>query len=161
MKKDHKVSSVVLIPVDPLKNDTSKDHFILRPTREEKQSAIQQSNNEKTTAQDTTIKKYHPTEIDKLPRSAIFSQDLECALCSYKSKVRTNLVRHFQFHDQYSEVPTSAPVNPVPCLEKNEKMFDKMTNLAGSSHPIGRMGSTAYKKQDEEELPLFVPETKR
>jgi len=30
--------------------------------------------------------------------------------------------------------PNNAPVNPVPCLEKKEMMFDKMTNLAASSH---------------------------
>lgn len=54
--------------------------------------------------------------------------------------MRTNLIRHLQFHIQEKAVPDSAPVNPVPCLEKNEKMFDKMINLASSSHNGGRMG---------------------
>ena len=31
-------------------------------------------------------------------------------------------------------IPHQAPVNPVPHLEGKEKMFDKMTNLAFSSH---------------------------
>lgn len=54
-------------------------------------------------------------------------------------------MRHLQFHSQEKAVPDIAPVNPVPCLEKNEKMFDKMINLASSSH-AGRMGGTKENK---------------
>lgn len=43
-------------------------------------------------------------------------------------------------------VPETAPVNPVPCLEKNEKMFDKMINLASSSHSGGRMAGLKESK---------------
>lgn len=62
-----------------------------------------------------------------------------------------------------------APVNPVPCLEKNEKMFDKMTNLALSSFTdSARKASTVEKKEnsgltkeEEAKLPQFIPATKR
>ena len=38
-------------------------------------------------------------------------------------------------------IPHQAPVNPVPHLEGKEKMFDKMTNLAYSSHSDGSLSS--------------------
>lgn len=60
--------------------------------------------------------------------------------------MRTNLIRHLQFHSQEKAVPETAPVNPVPCLEKNEKMFDKMINLASSSHAAGRMAGSKESK---------------
>lgn len=163
MRKIHKVTATVCVPIDPNKLDINADHFIVRPAQEEKQKSLP-LNTDKNTLQESNIKKkYHPSEVNQIPRSAISSQDLQCALCSFSSKVRMNLVRHFQFHDQYDEVPTSAPVNPVPCLEKKEKMFDKMTNLASSSHPIGRMstGNPVKKPIDDENIPNFIPETKR
>lgn len=163
MRKTHKVISAVCVPIDRQKADLNVDEFILRPPQEEKQVPSPVLNNDKETSQHYNAKKlYHPSEVDQLPRSAIFVRDLQCALCSYSSKVRMNLVRHFQFHDQHSDVPTSAPVNPVPCLEKNEKMFDKMTNLASSSHPIGRMSfGNNVKKSVDIDAPSFIPETKR
>lgn len=49
-------------------------------------------------------------------------------------------------HLDEKAVPDTAPVNPVPCLEKNEKMFDKMINLAASSITTSsRMGGPAIK----------------
>ncbi|CAG5046988.1 unnamed protein product [Parnassius apollo] len=43
------------------------------------------------------------------------------------------MVRHLQLHAEQQPVPQTAPVNPVPHLETNEKHFDKMVNLASSS----------------------------
>ena len=78
-------------------------------------------------------------------------------LCA-NEQVRANLVRHLALHSRNAGgvsggggassasssdreellprvlVPDLAPVNPVPHLEGKEKMFDKMTNLAFSSH---------------------------
>lgn len=114
-----------------------------------------------------------PSEIDKLPLPAIFNKSVQCAVCSYTNKVRTNIVRHLQAHLKDESVPTACPVNPVPCLDKKERMFDKMVNLASSSHENGRMGgggggggasgsSLKDTKQDEDDgLPKFVPENKR
>lgn len=167
MKKIHKVTSVIMIPVDPKKVDPKEDHFILRPLTKNRKPNEIIANIPKETAEDAikyekTI--FEPSETHLLPRPAIFAMELKCARCSYKSKVRMNLVRHLEFHSKEKEVPTSAPVNPVPCLEKNEKMFDKMTNLAISSHPIGRMGGVKIEKvqeRNEETYPAFVPDNKR
>lgn len=54
-------------------------------------------------------------------------------------------------------------MNPVPCLEKNEKMFDKMTNLALSSFTnTTRTGvERTLSKEEEAQLPAFIPLTKR
>lgn len=74
-------------------------------------------------------------------------------------------MRHLQLHATEENVPESGPVNPVPCLDKKERMFDKMVNLASSSHQNGRMSTGAPKEtvsQNEiESLPKFVPENKR
>jgi len=62
-----------------------------------------------------------------------------CSLCSYSTKVRVNFCRHLQMHkngklNNSGGTTIRDPVNPVPCLERQEMMFDKMTNWAGSSH---------------------------
>ncbi|CAD7086759.1 unnamed protein product [Hermetia illucens] len=79
-------------------------------------------------------KSFTADEIDQLPRQAIFVDELFCAICQYRTKVRTNLYRHLQFHKNEINVANIDPVNPVPCLNSSEKHFDKMTNLACSSH---------------------------
>lgn len=104
---------------------------------------------------------YRPNEIDELPRQAIYQREIQCAVCPYKNKVRTNMIRHLQQHAKDEIVPESGPVNPVPCLNKKERMFDKMMNLAGSSHQSGRMGSRTSKDEEDDSLPKFVPEKKR
>lgn len=86
--------------------------------------------------------------------------------------MRANLIRHLQFHITGKEmpVPAAAPINPVPCLEKSEKMFDKMTNLSLSSYndqiriassKIEKKESTGLSKEEEAQLPAFVPLNKR
>lgn len=108
---------------------------------------------------------FGPTEIDSLPRQPIYQREVRCAVCPYTTKVRTNIIRHLQLHAKDETVPESGPVNPVPCLDKKEKMFDKMVNLASSSHQNGRMGGTKAKgsttESDAEFLPKFIPEHKR
>jgi len=69
-----------------------------------------------------------------------------------------------QLHAKDETVPESGPVNPVPCLDKKEKMFDKMVNLASSSHQNGRMSAKlkeSIKESEEDNIPKFVPEHKR
>jgi hypothetical protein len=114
---------------------------------------------------------YGPSEIDKLPLQAIYMRAVQCAVCPYSNKVRTNMVRHLQAHLKDESVPDSSPVNPVPCLDKKERMFDKMVNLASSSHENGRMsGAGAFaggphrdsiKQEEDEALPKYVPENQR
>lgn len=137
MKTRHAVNSVTVMPVDPKHNDPDKDEFIMRPKPKRKSIGEnpldQQIGGSEDTEQNTTKISFNPNEIELLPRQPIYSKELRCAICKYSTKVRTNLVRHLEFHSMEKEVPKTAPVNPVPCLEKNEKMFDKMTNLALSS----------------------------
>ena len=111
---------------------------------------------------------FAPSEIGNLPLQAIFLRPVQCAVCPYNNKVRTNIVRHLQAHLKDETVPDSSPVNPVPCLDKKERMFDKMVNLASSSHENGRMsgagnggGKKEEKVEDEAMLPKYVPENKR
>ncbi|XP_054087178.1 uncharacterized protein LOC105216238 isoform X1 [Zeugodacus cucurbitae] len=91
---------------------------------------------------------FKPSEIGLMPLTPIFGKDLNCAICAYKTKVRTNLMRHLQMHTDDSNggaqpVANVDPVNPVPCLNSSEKHFDKMTNLASSSLVVSSSGSTS------------------
>lgn len=75
-----------------------------------------------------------------------------------------NIIRHLQKHAKDETVSEIGPVNPVPCLDKKERMFDKMVNLASSSHQNGRMGGKqkeSVKESDDDTIPKFVPENKR
>uniref|UniRef100_A0A1A9W643 C2H2-type domain-containing protein n=1 Tax=Glossina brevipalpis TaxID=37001 RepID=A0A1A9W643_9MUSC len=87
---------------------------------------------------------FKSTEIDLLPIQPIFQREINCGECEYRTKVRTNMYRHLLMHKQTEaaektgaanivKVASVDPVNPVPCLNTNEKFFDKMTNLASSS----------------------------
>lgn len=176
MKIRHKVSNVIVTALDPKKADMDKDEFIMRPRLKRRSTGEtlgpqigKEDPEDNRSEQKVTKTSYSPSEIEILPRQAIYSAELKCAVCNYATKVRTNLVRHLEFHSMEKEVPTTAPVNPVPCLEKNEKMFDKMTNLALSSFAgSSRMGGKSEKveksgltKEEEAQLPGFVPLTKR
>lgn len=63
----------------------------------------------------------------------IFSETIGCSLCSYQTKVRSNLVRHLEGHEKGQDNTTKEIVNPVPSMGKTELMFDKMINLSASS----------------------------
>lgn len=108
---------------------------------------------------------FSPDELEQLPRQAIYNREIQCAVCPYTTKVRTNIIRHLQLHAKDQTVPESGPVNPVPCLDKKEKMFDKMVNLASSSHQNGRMGGklkeVIKESKEDDGIPKFVPEHKR
>lgn len=122
---------------------------------------------EQESEKSTDIEKlsFSPDEIEQLPRQAIYNREVQCAVCPYTTKVRTNIIRHLQLHAKDQTVPESGPVNPVPCLDKKEKMFDKMVNLASSSHQNGRMGGkpkeTVKESKEDDSIPKFVPEHKR
>lgn len=79
------------------------------------------------------VKKFGPHDVSLLPINPILDDYVFCSLCGFRTKVRLNMVRHLQLHAEQQIVPQTAPVNPVPHLETNEKHFDKMLNLASSS----------------------------
>nr|XP_008194761.1 PREDICTED: uncharacterized protein LOC103313398 isoform X2 [Tribolium castaneum] len=149
MRGKHNVTNTITTPIIPNKTNLERDEFVLRPV-----PLVEPSDGQNTTKEPA----YGPDEIDKLPKRCIFNSEIKCALCAYSTKVRSNLVRHLQFHSAEKSVPETAPVNPVPCLEKNEKMFDKMTNLAISSF-TGRMGGP--KSETKVEVPAYVPAHRR
>lgn len=62
----------------------------------------------------------------------IFSEPIGCSLCSYNTKVRSNLIIHLHGHEKGQD-NTKEIVNPVPSIGKSELMFDKMINLSASS----------------------------
>lgn len=80
--------------------------------------------------------KFTPEEVKSIPQAAVFFEPLGCALCTYSTKVRSNLVRHVKQHEAGSgSVAALEILNPVPERRDNERPeFDKMMNLAGSSH---------------------------
>ncbi|XP_046733857.1 uncharacterized protein LOC124404071 isoform X2 [Diprion similis] len=171
MKSKHKFASNKLVPADP-KNPSTDGLFVVQPIRGaiergrgKKRTPTKVSDKENEKSIDVEKLSFSPDEIESLPRQAIYNREVMCAVCPYKTKVRTNMIRHLQLHAKDESVPESGPVNPVPCLDKKERMFDKMVNLASSSHQNGRMGNksrdVSKENTDDASLPQFVPEHKR
>ncbi|XP_043289489.1 uncharacterized protein [Venturia canescens] len=169
MKSKHKQTYTKLIPADP-KNPSAEGLYIVEPIptngtcRKQKRGRVKSSDKDDNKS-DIEKTYYGPTDIESLPRQAIYGREVHCAVCPYTTKVRTNILRHLQLHAEDKSVPESGPVNPVPCLDKKERMFDKMVNLASSSHQNGRMSTKTSKEpkvdNDAEFLPKFIPENRR
>lgn len=139
-------------------------------------------------------------DVGRIPIKSILPCNIQCAHCGYKSKVRLNMIRHLALHEKRIDapnggtssegeeiiprlvIPDQAPVNPVPHLESptKGKMFDKMANLAYSSHATGKdqdpkgrvvvrvgLGSSASEDSASEDgtskssPPIFIPDHKR
>ena len=125
---------------------------------------------------------------ESIPPKNILPYRVQCAHCGYSSNIRTNMIRHLSLHEcndaangTSSEgeeitprivIPDQDPVNPVPCLEMPSKgmMFDKMANLAYSSHvkdkPLTkeRMGHGHFSgdaSDPKSQEPVFVPDHQR
>ncbi|KAG6458947.1 hypothetical protein O3G_MSEX011135 [Manduca sexta] len=123
------------------------------------ESAQRATQKRKSSSDSSKLKRYGPQDIDQLPINPILDSLVYCALCEFNTKVRLNLVRHLQLHAEQQPVPDTAPVNPVPHLESNERHFDKMVNLASSS-----IINRAQEKPTRSDLPpvsLLVPDASR
>ena len=132
------------------------------------------------------IKAYSCRDAKSIPMKSIFPVKIKCSHCGYASNVRTNMIRHLSMHESSEAVnatssegeeiiprmfiPDQDPVNPVPHLESTSKgkMFDKMANLAYSSHvkekpaTKERMSSgIADDTEEKSQQPVFVPDHKR
>ncbi|XP_018362420.1 PREDICTED: uncharacterized protein LOC108760768 isoform X3 [Trachymyrmex cornetzi] len=173
MKSKHKFFHTRIVPADPT-NPAKDGLFIVQAVpyeaadrRNKKRKRANKSGTEQENEKslDNGKLSFNPDEIEQLPRQAIYNREVQCAVCPYTTKVRTNIIRHLQLHAKDETVPESGPVNPVPCLDKKEKMFDKMVNLASSSHQNGRMGAKSKESIKESEaddsIPKFVPEHQR
>lgn len=111
----------------------------------------------KSSSETPKKRRYGPQDVDKLPITPILDDLVYCSLCEFNTKVRLNLVRHLQLHAEQQPVPHTAPVNPVPHLETNEKHFDKMLNLASSSF-VNR-GTDKARSDTSTSVSLVPPET--
>ncbi|XP_044002275.1 uncharacterized protein LOC122848343 isoform X1 [Aphidius gifuensis] len=172
LKLKHKFAHGKMIPADPTNPSVDGLYNAYPATYKE---VVNFKKSKKGNKQNNKIPvgekiSFSPAEIDLLPRQAIYNREVQCAVCRYSSKVRTNIIRHLQFHANDRTVPESGPVNPVPCLDKKEKMFDKMVNLASSSHQNGRMSTGGPKIQakdnnitesDIEAVPKYIPDKNR
>lgn len=106
-------------------------------------------------------KKFGIEDIDKLPINPIMDSLVYCNICEFSTKVRLNMVRHLQLHAERQPVPQTAPVNPVPHLETNEKHFDKMVNLASSSAATRADKTPTVTSEAASRFPKYVPDRQR
>lgn len=128
----HTDSNIQFIALNPNNIDMATDLFVACPSGGETFDKFINRLIKRAGNMMETKKKFYPHEYELLPKRQIFSEDVECALCSYRNKVRQNMVRHLK--SGCSEQQAQAPVNPVPCLNTGERHFDKMKNLAASSN---------------------------
>lgn len=135
------------------------------PTRRKRS----QGSKEKCSEPPEKIKRFGPHDVHLLPINPILDDSVFCSLCEFSTKVRHNMVRHLQLHAQQQPVPQTAPVNPVPHLETNEKHFDKMLNLASSSittridknKPDNSAASLIIPPEAASRYPKYIPEKHR
>lgn len=153
------VNETIVFPLNEQHDDTERDMFVICPrgTSSIKTFGLNLVQHNKTRIL-STKKFYKPDEVQMLPHQAIFPESVACQLCGYSSKIRSNIHRHLIKADcgVNANVPSTDPVNPVPCLDTGEKHFDKMRNLAASSNISGAITIKAI----EQRLP-HVPEDRR
>jgi len=77
---------------------------------------------------------FSPETIDNIPLAHILKEPVGCSLCSFNTKVRSNLICHLNGHKIGQKEIDKEFTNPVPSMGKSEKMFDKMINLSASSY---------------------------
>ncbi|XP_019766776.2 uncharacterized protein LOC125504304 [Dendroctonus ponderosae] len=164
MRSRHSLNQTTLVPLIADQFDPEEDCFVIKPSQATPGTSREKDVTNETPNYTGDNSTYAPDQIDCIPIRQIFSSNVKCGVCNYQTKVRVNIIRHLQMHLDEKAVSDSAPVNPVPCLEKNEKMFDKMINFAASSITTGRMSGTAKDKKDEEKeeiYPDYVPTHRR
>ncbi|XP_050305539.1 uncharacterized protein LOC126742791 [Anthonomus grandis grandis] len=161
MKNRHSINQTNLVPLSSNRNDIDIDSFLLKPCQAITPLSKEKENPLESPKATTDENSFTPDQLDSIPARQIFSTNVKCGLCNYQTKVRVNIIRHLQMHLDEKAVPDIAPVNPVPCLEKNEKMFDKMMNFAASSITTSSRMGEAGKEKEDETFPEFVPTHRR
>ena len=183
MKTVHRCGVIDMVPVGRGPVSADSGHFTFYPKDMAKKLQDGRSRTRNLAASSKQKQLFSFEDIAKIPMRSILPFSVECKHCGYTSKVRANMIRHLSLHEKNAErssgsssdreelvprvvIPELAPVNPVPHLEGKEKMFDKMTNLAYSSHARegvpapakmgGRMAGPGGEKAEED--PTFVPD---
>ncbi|KAF0300554.1 RE1-silencing transcription factor [Amphibalanus amphitrite] len=159
LKQQHRMSSCTTLPLVADRADPERDQFVVYPRqcvpRAEQPPA----------ASGAEQKSFGVEEIDQLPHRPVLFRAMQCKLCPYSTKVTRNLRKHLLCHrrsDGTAPLPVAAPINPRPCDQRGEKMFDKMANLASSSGEVGVPRKAEELSQaDLERLPKEVTEDKR
>jgi len=72
-----------------------------------------------------------PDTVELIPKSHIFREPIGCLLCTYNTKVRSNLISHLNGHGMGQENTAKEIVNPV--LTKSKRVFDKTIDISASS----------------------------
>lgn len=145
-KMAHKNNDAQYFALNPVNFDIVKDLFVACPKGEEKFfDFITQLLKRVDERKHQQKKSYKPEELDQLPNRQIYAEEIQCGNCSFSTKVRSNLVRHFR----QGCIEIKAPVNPVPHLNTGDRYSDKMRNLAASSN------------SNEQNLGKFVQDEKR
>ncbi|XP_075218375.1 uncharacterized protein LOC142323088 [Lycorma delicatula] len=156
MRDLHNVSTMMTLPVEPLLSNKDIHKFVIYPVDNKgtKISLLDMKGRTKKLS-------YCINEIDQLPRKEIFTRQIHCNHCSYSTKVRKNMTQHLKCHEKGQSAPSAEQVNPMPCLEKKEMMFDKMINLAGSTHMKTTTKSKVGDLNDQKDIPRYVPDSER
>ncbi|CAB3382674.1 Hypothetical predicted protein [Cloeon dipterum] len=146
MRQVHNINQVVTKALNPLKCNEDVDHFQVIP----KMGMAQQKPSKAESS-----KRYRPEDEDQLPMKPIFMDNAFCALCDFKTRVRSNMTRHLREHSVQGDHvgTTTIPINPMPCLKNNEKHFDKMNNWAQSSHSLTEQAQPNAENQPSLDLP--------
>lgn len=150
----HKRNKTELYALNPTKVDPKQHLFVTYP------SGIKENNDygmkliARMHEMRSTKKYYTPDEIELLPQQMIYSENVHCKLCDFKSKVRTNMLRHLSMNECSRN--RAVPLNPTPSHETGKKHFDQMTNLASGSNTENATSATNI-----ESVCQFVPEDRR
>lgn len=146
-EKSHRNEDASYLPLNQLQFNEDTDIFIGCPKNTQNINDFIRRLVDRFTKRQAAKKSYMPEEADLLPKSHIYSEAIQCGRCGFSDKTRINLMRHFR----NGCTEQQAPINPVPCLNTNERHFDKMRNLAASSNSSGA----------DSGLGKYVPESKR
>ncbi|XP_065206642.1 uncharacterized protein LOC135836014 isoform X3 [Planococcus citri] len=189
VKQHHRVNSFKVIPANPLKNNSHEDLYVVVPNSEKgggkgKQfKKVSDSKNLPSTSAATTAESkeaavdfpakqittvYSLRDVERYLPMQLFSEPVTCGICStYDSKVRQNIILHLKCHST-GLGPVKDITNPVPCTDKSELMFNKMTNHAAFSSKAEDKKIKcliekveAYSGDKNEIIPAFVPKTLR
>jgi hypothetical protein len=121
--KQHKVSSLKLVPLLPNRNNPEEDSFVVVPknalakgvlTSSGSTAPVTPSKSKAATAAAAMRDTFQPADWDKVPsKPHIYRQLMRCAACDFSTKVRLNLIKHLKLHLVKSKLGKSAdPVFP-------------------------------------------------
>lgn len=151
-KNDHGTANVVVHS----KSAESGHNYLVTAARVKAKPGFKRKLSTGTSETPPKRTRFGPQDLDHLPTKPILDELAYCSECEFSTKVRVNLVRHLQQHAEKQMVPQTAPVNPVPHLETNEKHFDKMVNLASSS-VVNRAPIADKQVRDNSTVNLLIP----